>query len=53
MYTVLNLLYTRAIDFKKLRQNTIPVSSFYARVRFKLTFMLTVGEYHFIRNSRY
>jgi len=37
MYTVLNLLYTRAIDFKKLRQNTVPISSFYTRVRCKQT----------------
>jgi len=49
MYTVLNL-YTRAIDFKKLRQNTIPVSLFYTRVGCKQTLRLTTGEYHFIRN---
>ena len=53
MYTVLNLLYIRAIDFKKLRQSTIPVSSFHTRVRCKQTLMLMTGECHFIRNWRY
>jgi hypothetical protein len=52
MCTVLNLLYARAIDFKKLRQNTIPFSSFYTRDECKQT-MLTISEYHFIRNWRY
>lgn len=51
MYTVRNL-YTRAIDFKKLRQNATSVSSFYTRVRCKQTLILTIGEYDFIRNWR-